>query len=272
MTDTICESLLEMHFHQAIVGHFAKVFGAKFLKLIKPSARQEVWVGFDQAWVRTTKTRDEVLRELRDAIQNQNSARSSFYLGYYMQFKRVEKMVRRSKYTPLAWPEPCLRAELDLEVNSQTGLSQHQTLVALNHVPNARVAYACPMMFDLDEIYDMPNLKRLRMVNVATAPNTFKAGERHFIAFRHKTDTALAWLSEPTQAESTGFEEWATPPNGPPKLSGSEILELITVASSAIAEASRERIYRAINTLVHYVPECFTLLEFASNSGDRTQA
>lgn len=140
MTDILCESLLEMHFHRAIVDYFKRKYGARFLKLIKPSTNQEVWVGFDQGWVRTTMTQDEVIDELKDVIQNNASNPASFYLGYFLQFKKVEPMYRRSIYSPPGWNHPCLRSELNLEVNPNTGLSQHNTLITLSCVPNANGA------------------------------------------------------------------------------------------------------------------------------------
>jgi hypothetical protein len=46
----ITEALLEMHFHRAMVECFSRVFGARFLRLLKPSSQREVWIDFDQGW------------------------------------------------------------------------------------------------------------------------------------------------------------------------------------------------------------------------------
>ncbi|MBD2296857.1 hypothetical protein H6G06_26120 [Anabaena sphaerica FACHB-251] len=47
-----------MHFHRAIVKNYEKRFGAKFLRLLKPSPQKEAWVGFDQGWTKSgVKTR-----------------------------------------------------------------------------------------------------------------------------------------------------------------------------------------------------------------------
>lgn len=264
MTDILCESLLEMHFHHAIVDYFRGKYGARFLKLIKPSTNREAWVGFDQGWVKTTMTQDEVLRELQDAIHNHNPSPAGFYLGYFLQFKRVEQMMRRSIYTPPGWLYPCLRSELSLEINPQTGLSQHQTLIALSGVNNASVAYACPMIFDLDEIYDLPNLDLLRMVDVASSPKTFKADERHFIAFKSITDVSPVWLSKPIPAKSMGFKEWATEPTGPSKMSGEDVVLLIENASDAIKKTALQYDEFNLPEPDLYVPESFTLVEFLS--------
>lgn len=51
MEGDVVEALLEMHYHPAIVQMFAQTFGARFLRLFKPSTRTEAWVGFDQGWV-----------------------------------------------------------------------------------------------------------------------------------------------------------------------------------------------------------------------------
>src|SRR5437870_3103260 len=39
----ITEALLEMHFHRAILAAFEGVFGARFLRLLKPSPQREAW-------------------------------------------------------------------------------------------------------------------------------------------------------------------------------------------------------------------------------------
>jgi hypothetical protein len=215
-------------------------------------------------WIKTTMTQDEVMTELRDAIHNHNSNPAGFYLGYFMQFKRVEQMKRRSIYTPSGWLYPCFRSELSLEINFQTGLSQHQTLIALSGVNNASVAYACPMIFDSNEIYDAPNLDLLRMVDVATSPTTFKANERHFIAFKDKTDVIPVWLSEPIPAESMGFKEWAAKSTGLSRMSGEDVVVLMNKASNAIREMTLKSYEFNIPKTDLYIPESFTLVEFLS--------
>ena len=47
MSDEITEALLELHYHRAIVDLFAHFFGAGFMRMLKPSTQQEMWVGFD---------------------------------------------------------------------------------------------------------------------------------------------------------------------------------------------------------------------------------
>lgn len=70
MSDIITEALLEMHFYQAQAKHFETVFGANFLRILKPTTQQEAWVGFDQGWVRTSVSTGELLDYLKDAIQS----------------------------------------------------------------------------------------------------------------------------------------------------------------------------------------------------------
>ncbi len=121
--DDITETLLEMHFHRAIVKCFEDTFGAKFLRLLKPSTQMEAWVGFDQGWSRTKLTNADLFSQLKSSIAAGSTAVDKFFLGYFMQFKAVQEMRRLSKYAPATFSAPYLRVELSLEDNPTTGLS-----------------------------------------------------------------------------------------------------------------------------------------------------
>jgi hypothetical protein len=98
----VTEALLEMHFHRAVVAVFAATYGAKFLRLLKPSSQQEAWVGFDQGWNNTSLTNEQLYSHLKASIASSSTSIPGFFLGYFMQFKAVRKMARRSKFTPLS--------------------------------------------------------------------------------------------------------------------------------------------------------------------------
>ena len=78
VSERITEALLEMHYHCAPIDLFAGYFGARFLRLLKPSTIREAWVGFDQGWVRTELEGSELLSQLRGALSSESSATVGF--------------------------------------------------------------------------------------------------------------------------------------------------------------------------------------------------
>lgn len=264
MSVDINEALLEMHFHSAVVSHFSNIYGASFLRLLKPVPQKESWVGFDQGWVYTTVSNAILMKSLRDAIESSATTVSKFYIGYFLQFKVVQKMVSSSKLMPSGFATPYFRSELSLNPNKTTGISQHETLTRLSGINNASVSYACGMLFDLEEIYKQPNLTNLRCVPIVTAPSGWTTNQRHFIAFRNISDTAPMWCSDPVEGVSMSFDEWASPDSryGPKTLTPEQILELIQAASHAL----NVRKLRAVGGL----PESFTLIEFETGTNKQT--
>jgi hypothetical protein len=214
MNGDVVEALLEMHYHPAIVQMFAAVFGARFLRLLKPSTAREAWVGFDQGWVAAPAlTTQELYDRLTNAIRLNGREVDGFYLGYFLQFKVLREMTRRSRYAP-TFSAPYLRAELSLSLNDSSGVSQHETLTRLSNVQGALVYYACPRLFDLDQIYDPPDLETLEIVDVNQAPAGWLSTDRHFLAFRqHSPDSAAQWLSESVEAKSFPCSDWIRSPN-----------------------------------------------------------
>jgi hypothetical protein len=257
MNGDIVEALLEMHYHHAIVELFAQFFGARFLRMFKPSTQQEAWVGFDQGWVAAPSLSNEQLAErLSGAIKIGEQQIQQFYVGYFLQFKVLHEMSRRSRYAP-SYSAPYLRSELSLFPNPSSGLSQHETLLRLSRVHNAFVYYACPRLFDLDEIYDPPDLSTVEIVDVSQAPAGWLPTERHFLAFRKSSLPSPQWLSEPIEAKSFACSEWVTNRNlAPSRRSGAEIVTLIQDCTSALS--------RTIDHDVgpRKIPQSFTILEF----------
>jgi hypothetical protein len=252
----INEALLEMHFHSAVVNHFSNIYGAKFLRILKPVPQKECWVGFDQGWVYTKVSNSDLLNALSSAIQTGAASVGKFYLGYFLQFKVVHKMVASSSLMPSGYVTPYFRSELDLYPNKTTGISQHETLARLTGIANASVSYACGMLFDLDDIYQPPNLKNLRCVPLGTAPSGWVTNQRHFITFRNTSDIAPKWCSDPVEGISLPFDEWASPNSrfGPKALTPQQILDLI---QSAVVELNGK-----VEMTPAALPENFTLIEF----------
>lgn len=268
MSDIITEALLEMHFHKALVDYFRQFFGKNFLRLLKPSSQQEAWVGFDQGWVHISVTTQELFQELQQAIQRDSASVGNLYLGFFLQFKRVQKMTRQTRRTPPGYSTPYLRVELSLGPNIRTGLSQHETLLRLRDIHNATVAYTCPMLLELNEIYEDPDLGRLRCVDILSSPSGWATNTKHFITFQNESDPNPLWCSEPVPGRALEFREWASPESkvGPPKLSAEEVLSLIR---DAVAEMKKLTGDRLSPSLFHdpydptkLLPESFTLMEF----------
>lgn len=223
--DPITESLLEMHFHSALVELFEEAFEARVIRIYKPSTNREVWLGYDQAWVRTELTQREFEDHLAASLHGGPPFPQRF-IGYFLQFKRVERMVRRSRFTPAGFPDEYYRAELSASVNPHTQLSQHATLLRLQQFEASDVNYACPMLFGPDAMYDKPNLDRLRLVPLRGAP-TYTDDERHFIAFRSEGDPVPVWCSEPVDAKSVTVGEWVFSDGGPRARDGREMIAMV---------------------------------------------
>jgi hypothetical protein len=182
--------------------------------------------------------------DLQSAIQNQATTASNFYFGFFLQFKIVEKMVRRSRLKPIHYSTPYYRSELSLYPNPTTGISQHETLLRLNAVLGASVSYACGMLFDISDIWEIPNLNRLRCIDISTSPAGWVTNQRHFLAFQTETDPAPFWCSEPIMGKSMSFDEWAFGHDqiSPKKMTGGDMLKLIITTLDEMRKINKKRI------------------------------
>lgn len=274
----VVEALLEMHFHRALLSLFEQTFGARVLRLIKPSTRREAWVGFDQGWVRTTISEEALLRQLREAIASPSASVPNFYLGYFLQFKCVERMSSRSRYCPPSYSTPYYRAELSLSPNRGSGLSQHETLLRLSGIHRADVNYACCMLFESDEIYDDPDLDKLRVVPVTSGPSGWVTNERHFITFQNVGDATPFWMSEPHEARSVPVTAWVRQLSERQAVhDGPHLAEWIDNVKRLLVDwmpARSRRPSSAIETSI--LPSCMSIVELTKGSdgtppqGDRT--
>lgn len=269
MADIINEALLEMYFLQALVDYYSKQYGVKYLRLLKPSTQKEVWVGFDQGWVNTSVDTDELYNELKEAIKTKNNTAKSLYLGFFLQFKMVHKITRKSKLMPNGYNTPYYRSELSLKPNDKTRLSQHETLLRLNTLKNANVFYACGMLFNIDDVYSKPDIADLRLIPVSSAPNGWNTNERHFITFQTKYDNNPLWCSEPVKGISYSVEQWLAPNSdyGPKMLEAKQVLDLIRNTDQAIhkqlkIDSNIEQIELFNKDKYENLPESMTIIEF----------
>jgi hypothetical protein len=211
----ITEALLEMHYYRAIVEYFTAMLGGTFLRILKPSPRNESWVGFDQGFVYSEMSSRDLFQELRATIpratiSDGQTDNNFFYLGFFLQFKIVDKVLRKRKHCPTHYYTPFYRAQSDLTPHPATNISQHETLLRLRAIKNAYVAYACPMLFDDEDIRKSAALKTLRIKSLIDAPTGWAQGSPHFICFQTPDDPNPMWKSEESEGQSDSFEDWAS--------------------------------------------------------------
>lgn len=208
MTFKVNESLLEMHFYEHLRKHYKEKYGLSIKNIFKPSTQEEAWIGFDSAWIKTKYSKDVFRKKLDEHIQNNEDYTEENFLGFFLQFKTVQVMKRKSKLMPASYKTPYYRSRLSTKVNSKTLMSQHQILKKLDEIPNTKVAYSCGMIFDTEQLEDATNLSSLRMVSVTNAPWYTFSDETHYITFRNSDDPLPQYNSEPKVTECYSLDEW----------------------------------------------------------------
>ncbi len=266
MSEIINEALIEMHYLKAIANHFASMYGANFLKVLKPSPQQEAWVGFDQGWVHTTVTTGQLLTGLKSAIRAEQTTIPRLYLGYFMQFKLVEDMKRQSKTMPSGFNVPYLRVKLSMNPSKLTGISQHETLLRLREIKYASVSYACALLIDINDIYKEPNLNQLLCVPLNSAPTGWATNQPHHIYFKNSTDTSPYWCSEPVKGKAFTFPQWTSldSEHGPKLLTPEHLETLLQDSRQALRIGKNKYEDKMTST----ISESFTLFEFSIPTDD----
>lgn len=203
----INETVLEMHFHRALMDAFRSTLGvgATGVTFFKYSPQKECFVGFDQAWIMQPVSDDQLYVDLKTAAQQNSYQLGAKYTGYFLQYKVVKRMVRRWKTHPLPTiGVPFGRVTLSTQANPNTGLSQHELLFNLCKNTNALVYYACPSIFDKAELYrEQVDIASLHLVDVSSCPNEYKDNKRHHLYFELPSMEST-WCSEPMSGRSIG--------------------------------------------------------------------
>lgn len=202
---SINETVLEMHFHRSLLELFRDTVGLGNgnFNFYKYSPQRECFIGFDQAFVQTDLKEDDLFEQLQsDALKNGYKL-SNFFVGYFLQYKVVKPMANRSRHTPtVIKSKPHYRVSLDTRKNDKTGLSQHELLYSLSKNIDAMVYYACPMIFDRSELYNLnPNLDDLRLVDLKSCPSIYNDNESHYIYYDNPNSDPI-WCSEPIKGEA----------------------------------------------------------------------
>ena len=209
MRDELTEALLENYYFAPFCEMFKTVFGLRVMRILKPSPRLDAFVGFDQGWARITVGVSEFLKELQGAVSRGDKSVSTMYFAYFLQYKCVEAVLRKSASVPPYLRPPCYRVPLSLKPNKVTAMSQHETMMRLNEIRGSEVVYACPMIFGEESLHDEPDIDDVRLVPISTAPPGFLSTEKHYVYFRDKNDPTPFWCSEPTEGASYHAREWA---------------------------------------------------------------
>lgn len=262
--DWLPESLLKMHFHRAIIKNYEKRFGVKFLRLLKPSPQKEAWVGFDQGWTKSDLPEQELFKQLSSAISTSKTKLSKFYFGEFLQFKTVQEITRKSSNLPSGFSTPYYRSALSLKPNKTSHISQHETLCRLTKIKGASVYYACAMIFNQDELWNKPNLKLLRFVDVMTAPSGWLTNEQHYLAFQSPTTSVPMWCSDPVEGRAFSEEERWQSENLPIQLYGEQVISLIDSVAEIFSNQSNQVLIQStlFPRLARYLPPLMCLYEF----------
>jgi len=209
----INETVLEMHYHHALMELFRTTLGVGptgKISFYKYSPQKECFVGFDQAWVMTDVPDQKLFDDLKHAAQKNVYALNDRYVGYFLQFKVVQSMSRHSrKNPPPVKSTRCGRVTLSNQANMRTGQSQHELLFNLCKNKNALTYYACPAVFDKSDLYKEPvDLDTLHLVDVSSCPSDFTDNKKHHIFF-DLPSMDPTWCSEPVKGQSISPEAFA---------------------------------------------------------------
>jgi hypothetical protein len=130
------------------------------------------------------------------------------------------------------------------------------------------------MLFDIADIWEDPNLNRLRCVDISTSPVGWATNQRHFLAFQTETDPSPFWCSEPLMGRSMPFDEWAFSHDhiSPKKMTGKELHHLILTTLDEMHNINKKRIeamgadYRREqkDSLTKLLPSSFTIIQLRS--------
>lgn len=200
------ETVLEMHYHRPLMDLFRETFGlgkSGQINFYKYSPRKECFIGFDQAYVKTQLSEDNFFDILQKSASNDGYALKEAFVGYFLQFKVVKRMQKMTRVTPSCITRsPHYRVDLDTTKNQKTGFSQHELLWNLKSNNGAMVYYACPMIFEKEDLYEVNvELDTLRLADVNTCPSAYQDNGKHHIYF-NTPDESPFWCSDPVKGEA----------------------------------------------------------------------
>jgi hypothetical protein len=209
---TINEATLEMHFHAALMDLFRETFGlgpTGSIEFFKYSPQLEKFIGFDQAYIKTEMSGEELYDELETAASQNGYKLSKAIYGYFLQFKVVRSRVKASKSTPTGFTTPYYSSDLTTQRKKANDPSQHELLYQLAQNPGAMVYYACPMVFDRTDLYrPKADLDKLTLAEVSSCPNAYADNGRHSVCFQTETGVPN-WCSDPVEGVAITAKQFA---------------------------------------------------------------
>lgn len=209
----ITETVLEMHYHKPMLDLIRSTYGlgsTGHFNFYKYSPQKELFLGFDQAYAMTQYSDQQFFELLKSSALSSGYKLPSKFLAYFLQYKVVSELSKRQPKTPTSIKsKPHYRATLDTTKKDRTGFSQHELLYNLSSNDGAMVYYACPMIFDKAELYDLaPSLDTLQLVDMASCPGSFGDNSKHYIYF-DKMHAQPIWCSDPVEGRSVSAESFA---------------------------------------------------------------
>lgn len=201
-----------MHYHKPLMDALRDTLGigcSGKLNFYKYSTQRECFIGFDQAYAASELDELEFFALLKQAAESNQYSLADQFLGYFLQFKVVKVMHRRNRFTPSSIvAKPHYRVALDTTKNATTGLSQHELLFNLSKNAGALVYYACPMLFDRSDLYEIHiDLDSLRLADLDSCPSAYGDNDNHFI-FYDGVAAQPVWCSEPVDGQAVTPREF----------------------------------------------------------------
>jgi hypothetical protein len=267
----INETVLEMHFHAPLLDLFRQTYGVGEqgqVNFYKYSPQKEAFVGFDQAYALTELSLEDFFSLLKQSAASNGYKLERKVVAYFLQFKVVKPMKNMQKTTPkVVTASPHYRATLDTAKNQKTGHSQHELLYALSKNAGAMVYYACPMIFDREELYLTPvDLDKLQLADLVSCPSDYQDNATHHLYFQTPTSQPF-WCSIPTQGQSDSPEQFVNKVvEQVSRTSEAEtwvqLRKLLLALQQIVMERSTQELDDKIEAATAVVHDSLTILEF----------
>ena len=275
----ITETVLEMHYHRPLMDLFRETFGlgpGGTVNFYKYSPQRECFVGFDQAYARTELSEADFFTLIQGVANGSVGSLGDRFIGYFLQFKVVRPMQKRMRLTPATIvTRPHYRASLDTTKNRNTGLSQHELLYNLGKAHGAFVYYACPMVFDRTDLYDVTvDLDTLRLAELTSCPSAYSDNDSHFIYFA-SPQAVPVWCSEPVEGRAVSLRELATSLGShlrvaDPAKSAAQLLKVLTDLD-AVGLSARSEYFLEFErpSVLSFVADALTIVRLGPDSGEK---
>jgi hypothetical protein len=125
------------------------------------------------------------------------------------------------------------------------------------------------MLFDPADIWQQPDINKLRLMDISTAPSGWATNQAHFITFQTENDPSPYWCSEAVEGKSIGFADWANPNmDFIHPIDAEALLELLQTTYKELkgfGSATQLPVFE-YSDFIKVMPEAFTILEFGKRN------